>query len=744
MKLSDVAEDTGKTKLSDISEDAPSQPSAPEPEERGFFHAFNRAIGEVVPNIGEAFSQGFKQSKKGMEDVESAIDQPNVPAMAKQARKGAVEALGGGLAVASAPFTGIAKTAGDVARRNIPKGTPGGEFAANTIEDAVGMVGGGPFVKMAGEAARIASTGARYASSAAEREAARAIRFKDKASDIIAKKFHEDAAGGGVSAQDAIDLVDQARKRGKPAVLADKATPGGNVDALTGTSVRGTGPAKARINTELANRDKGAGPRIDADLKGQLGDASALDARDILYETRSKGAKPLFDDAMRGGSIAPLGGQIQAHVAETTAQVQEASNKVTGAMNRVKRLVEKSGGASDFYVGRDAQARAPANDAKLGEEIKAAQAELDAAHRELDQAHAANKSARDMWTKVQADKSAGVPGAIWSPRLQQFMDDPVVKNGLSDALLQEKRRAIARNEPFVDSDYAIKGYDKDGKPIIGQVPTMKLLAVGKEHLDGFVAAHRDSITGRLDKEGEAAAEFRDAYVKELDKLNPKYAEARNYWSGKSSSLDAIEWGKKLYGMDIDAVSRDWARMSENEREFAKVGLSSMIRQRVKDVGFAGNEALTVIKSQGVKERLMPLFKSEAEFNKFAASIEDEADMFRTKARNVGGSPTAGRVADDKLANASAAVHGAAAVGHAATGNALASVAHSVIAAARKLGGRGGPELNDAVAKILFDPNITETSLFKPKEQNIGWLERIKPTAGTAAAGGLASVHRQNQ
>lgn len=301
-------------------------------------------------------------------------------------------------------------------------------------------------------------------------------------------------------------------------------------------------------------------------------------------------------------------------------------------------------------------------------------------------------------------------GPISSDRLNQFLVDPDVQAGMRRALKNEKREAIAEGRPFNDADYAITGWNEAGDPIMGPVPTMKSLAVAKEGLDARIAEMKDPTTGRPTKDGVALMKFRNAYLGELDKLNPKYAAARQAWSGPTQSAEAVEDGRLHFSRkETDPqVKAEFDALSPGDKEFYRLGAAEAKLDQIKSAVDAGDKSKKVINSDKDRDRFRMLFDSDADAQKFIDSVERKRTAFDTRQKITGGSPTAERGAEDNSEAVEALMGAANTLKHAAGQNWL-GMAHSLYRTKRDIGLIPNPGLNDEMARLLTDPSLSVNS-----------------------------------
>lgn len=168
-----------------------------------------------------------------------------------------------------------------------------------------------------------------------------------------------------------------------------------------------------------------------------------------------------------------------------------------------------------------------------------------------------------------------------SERTQQFLADPIVKQGIRKGLEIQRLEALAAGKKFNPADYGVTGFTEAGEPILSKVPNMRLLDAGKRGLDDILEGYRDKVTGklRLDERGRAIDQVRRAYVGELDSLNPDYAAARQAWAGPSQSMDAMAWGRQALTRNTDPylTAKQYAAMSEADKQFARLGAADWMR-----------------------------------------------------------------------------------------------------------------------------------------------------------------------
>lgn len=518
----------------------------------------------------------------------------------------------------------------------------------------------------------------------------------------IMDRIDKSAASGGPTAQDMLDLVNA--HPDKPVSLVDVG--GKGVERLAGKVSRAPGEGQETIPRFLEGRNLDAQGRTLGDVDKGLSSGPAYETADALMQARSAAAKPLFEKAYEGGSIAPLARQFHTAWIDAGKAASEAQQAVSAAERRITQAT-----AAQSRAGNDVNLMSGAN-----AELRAAHAELSAADQASQQAEATKSQVFDMMRQAQDDIATNKPGAVWNPRIQQFLQNPRIQQGIKRGLVIERDTALAQGRPMNPSEYAIVGTDANGEPIVGKVPTMRLLAVAKEGLDRILQSPElRNDFGQLNKEGIAVDKVRRAFLDELDSLNPDYKTARAQWSGDTDSMNALRLGQDFIKQRPEAIRDAVAKMSPNDREFYKMGVADWAKKAIQTAG-PSNPAQRIIRSADweaigvdptqrmnyIRQQLRPAFDSDAEFKKFMDSMLVERQMFAVRGRITGGSQTAERAGEDLTPGAAAAGHTARGMFHAMRGSHI-----EALAAAQRVGqalGIGGDQMvNAEIARVLGAP-----------------------------------------
>lgn len=542
----------------------------------------------------------------------------------------------------------------------LPQPVPKGGYWSEKLTDVgVSTVEGGILAPVF----HAAASGLKWLFAPSAQRAARTAATQQKASALIGGAFAEAEKGGGPSAIDVMDMMMRARSTGQPYVLLDipNVRP---VDRLAGTAYRGPRGAAATHMQEFQEERMGKiadsdaldhamqrtvqGKRLGEWIDSHIASGSARDEAKALRLQRAANARPLWGRAMEGGSLAPLEHQFTVAFNEASQAEANVVQQLAQARSKLTPALGKQATSWDVY------STSAANRAE-----QAASQEVARVEQELARIRQVKEDIRTRLQQAQADGSANAKGAVWSPRLQEFLDSPEGRIGLREGMKLERQNALAEGRPINATEYAIVGTDEAGDPIVGKVPNMRVLQMVKQGLDvqWQQLATYDAF-GRLQmtKPLQAIGNIRRALVTEMDRLNPDYAAARAQWSGDTASREALEAGQRAFNpraMTAEEFAELWQGMTPGDREFFKVGVADTMRRNIARVGGGGEPAVTgdaaktLLRNPEDRQKLAMMFPNPAEFDEFAGYINRERAMFGTGVDIMKGSPTAERQAGDE-------------------------------------------------------------------------------------------------
>jgi hypothetical protein len=332
---------------------------------------------------------------------------------------------------------------------------------------------------------------------------------------------------------------------------------------------------------------------------------------------------------------------------------------------------------------------------------------------------------------------------IWSPRLQNFLDDPVMQQGLKRGMELERLDSVTQDRPFDPTTLGVD-LDDQGNVSLKSAPNLRVLDAGKRGLDSMIADERNPVTGRLSQRGVSLDQFRRGYVNQIDGLDTSgtYAAARQAWGGPSASMDALRGGQTLLNKSPDEIGSEVANLRSNspgDLEFYRLGAADSLKEKIARTGMGGDEAKRLIGNQYTRDQLRPLFDSDDDNQRFMNSVTAENRMFETKQKLIGGSQTAERVAEDNGSEGGT-------MGHALRGTvALAEGAPGAagLSYMKALGSmtRGEtPAVNAAASRMLFTPQSDPATFSRLRDILAAQQLRTRPGLLSVPATATASAN----
>jgi hypothetical protein len=432
----------------------------------------------------------------------------------------------------------------------------------------------------------------------------------------------------GALADDGISPAEAAAKIGNDPtgqlMLPDLGGENSKIARLGRALVTANTPASKEITSAINERDAGQFGRFAGSIRRDLSsDTDTYGNLENLVRQRGQEAGPLYEQAYEGGSIAPFEDQLRDHL--------QAATGSKGIIARQMKEIEQSNPGA--LAARGA----------AGKQVRDRYMQLSD---QLKQAEQTRQNVQAMFAKAKEDGTGGAPGAVWSPRVQQFLNDPIVRHGLNEGLEIERLEALAEGRQMNPSEYAVVGKDSDGKAIVGAVPNMRLLNAAKIGLDKILEGYRDKTTMRLalDQRGRAIDSVRRAFVNELDNLNPAYKAARKAWAGPSAAMDAVGSGQDFLRMDPEQIGKVQSGMSDAERDFFRVGAARALLDRISKAGDGADLTKRLYGNPQIREQIKAAFGPEAAA-KLDQAMASEKAMFETGNFITGNSATVNKAHD---------------------------------------------------------------------------------------------------
>lgn len=556
-----------------------------------------------------------------------------------------------------------------------------------------------------------------------------------QASDLIAGRIGQDTAAGAPGVPEIQRGL--ATAENSPLSIADLG--GENVQALAGSMSRAQGEPRSIAHEFLGDRLEGMAPRLVQSIDANLSNGNAFQAAQDLIAQRRIDARPLYDRAFEGGSTAPLEHQFTEAFNLASREQTEAMVALNQARQQFTNATARGAVAGNVY-----------SSSASSSAINAAKLAVQQAEERVATAQQAKEGILGRLRQAQTDGSSGAPGAVWNPRIQQFLDDPIMRQGITRGLQVQRLEALAENRPFNPREFAITGTDQSGNPIVSAVPNMRLLDAAKRGLDEILNDSRNPLTGQLERNQyvNAVDRVRAEYLKELDRVNPSYAAAREAWAGPTQALAAMRQGQNFREMRPELVGQTLGGMSPGEQDFFRLGAADNLRTGVGRTGTAtpliGANAVNQRGADYLKQQIRPLFPDQAAYERFINNASNENLIFSNTNKFIGNSLTAGRIAED---------HGG---GHAASPLANLIGGVSALSAGEPVAGTGliarglslmkspmentNPAVRAAAARMLFSADPAQNA--QTLARILATTPSVTPVLGARGASLAGAIYPQ--
>jgi hypothetical protein len=482
--------------------------------------------------------------------------------------------------------------------------------------------------------------------------------------------------------------------------FAESQQPGGNMirDPITGAVVGAVAGGTLPVVGQLASR--AISPLARA-ISGTATENQAL--RTIAQRQASDVAAggPSLADALaaqpatgRPTTLADVGG----------ANIQGLAGKVARGPGEGTQI------ATDFLNQRDAGAPGrmlqDVQDLMVPSGLPTGGADNMLAHLEQEQ----QQNARRLYDVAMTDPATGQARQITDPALMDLVKNSApIQNAMNSV-----RNALPAYAGLPDSDMRLL---HEAYKTVGNRAAQ---AVGNP--DAYVL-------------NKLQGDFRSA----LTAANPDYGAAASNFADYSRRMEAIDAGRKVFNQTPDQITQAMGQLSPEEQKMFRLGAADTVAKQVLGTSSGGNEALRIVGNQLRQEQLRPLFETQDQFDKFIQGATTENQLFRTKQAVLGGSQTAGRLAEDTGGVEGAARPLMTGAGLIATGEPVAmalgagqvGTGISRLARAPEI---NAPEVNAAIARRLYNPDPAA------QQQTLADILALRgPTAPRLAApiGGLA-------
>lgn len=489
---------------------------------------------------------------------------------------------------------------------------------------------------------------------------------------------------------------------------------GGGTFVAGANTVMGTAGRSALVGAGFgAVAGAGAGTDEESRLTGALAGGSlgaALGGVGIPLTKAAVGT--VFNRFMKtttGGQIRAAAARIRKAMERDELTPDEAFRRLTelGPEGRLADVGENVRGLGRAVAGQPGKAKTIAVEALEGRQEAQGVRVVDAVNRALDPtgdfagAAGALQQVRKTAAKPLYDAAYAKPVDPSEELIALFR-----RPALAQAWTRAKRIAANEGEDLPDELFITR---PDGGKVVDTdaIRDVKVLDLIKRGLDDLVETKRDPVTGKLQGEVTRGIDrLRKDYIKAVDRLSPDYKAARAAWSGPSRSLELMDRGRRFVRADEEITANQLRAMTDDEKFFFRMGAARQLRDMIFNTPDGADTVKRIFGSELKRRRLRAVFDDEDSFNIFRKTMEQEAEMFRTRAIV---SPRSGSQTDLRAAERSdLAGDVGAGVRDLASGN----TGNAALRFVRTLFGRGAekmtPQQAETIARMLFS-NDPETN-----------------------------------
>lgn len=398
--------------------------------------------------------------------------------------------------------------------------------------------------------------------------------------------------------QEAINTgLRQAQELGLPMSLADISP---EVSSLTGAAIRRNPTVAGQARDALQRRNLGQIDRFRSAVSDTLGPLDNVPQRadDIVARARQQ-AGPLYDQAY--ATPVPSTPELDS-LLNTPFGRQAIGRSRTIAANERRSPTEL--GFAEDASGNVVLNPVP-NDA-VARRLMARDA--------LDEAQAAYRAGRGQ---------AGYDSAAGLDRISQ------ARQGLREA------EAALDAAPTPGARASVPTY------------TTQSLDYAKRGMDDILEESRDAITGRLQLGplGNSQNEVRQGLLREIDRSNPAYGQARSAYAGPAGEREALYLGRQALTEQPDLLSIQVGRQTPERLDMMRLGARDRLVQGASELSNSTNPYRT-INTPAMEQRLSTLYGDDAA-GRLMAQRDAELRMANTSNSLIGNSLTAERQAADR-------------------------------------------------------------------------------------------------
>lgn len=483
--------------------------------------------------------------------------------------------------------------------------------------------------------------------------------------------------------------LSEAADLGLPMTIADTAA---QMRALAGSAVRRSPTAADLAEAVLTKRGRGQIDRLRNAVESDLGPVANIPqlSQDIMNTARTKAA-PLYDEAYKQPTISTP--ELDSLLA-TPAGRQALSRARTIAANERRD-------PSDLGFALDGDGNAVLNPVNVNLHQHAAESRA-----AYDSSLASAQSAYD-------DSRAALAAEQRRARGGAAKGDAVARAQQRVELAKAELDAALNNTSDVDSSVS----DLAAQPTPGMAAsrrgyTTQTLDYTKRGLDDVIDNLPRGLNGRpiMDENYRAVDGVRSAFLREMDRINPAYRDARAAYAGPAQSREALAVGQDAYTMTPDEIRLMVKSRSPDQLSQMQLGYRGQLVDHANKVRDASNPFEATLGSPTARDRVEALYPGNPGNEVLFRRQEIERQLARNTNDILGNSKTAQRqIADQAFAESPWPSLGAdalsVATGQVPTASAARALGAGKVKDMLTLGASSRAEAKaEGLAPILFEDN----------------------------------------
>jgi hypothetical protein len=299
------------------------------------------------------------------------------------------------------------------------------------------------------------------------------------------------------------------------------------------------------------------------------------------------------------------------------------------------------------------------------------------------------------------DEAKAAPGAQ-SVNISGLTQTPMGQKAIQQAGSNVRNRLDEYGNP-VDHNSIGFDYNSSGEAQMTKVPSFETLHELKQGLDDIIEGGYDPIARTYSSEARSATALKQHLVKEIDGINPAYAQARAAYAGPAEERAAFTKGAYDRPLSLDQSQYEMSKLTPVGQEQYKLGQRADMVNQAGRVRESGNPWNTVYGPTVAQQKIAANYPQGA--GNFDKQYQFERTMADTNNKILGNSLSAERLAQAQAFGGVEDWAPSLAMDLATTGTPMVTGAKAVgkIAGGR-LGIFGKKRKADALAPILFDTN----------------------------------------